>query len=88
MYAEHCTVKGEQTAEAKQRFGTSVKGFGICLFPCRPACSNAIFYLFGCVVERALERDHFMTAQEALEFGLIDKIVQKRGKKADGSVRS
>jgi ATP-dependent protease ClpP protease subunit len=29
-----------------------------------------------------------MTAQEALEFGLIDKIVQKRGKKADGSVRS
>ncbi|KAI5455214.1 hypothetical protein NCC49_000030 [Naganishia albida] len=51
MYAEHCTVAGEQRVDAKARF------------------------------ERALERDHFMTAQEALEFGLVDKIVQKRGKK-------
>ena len=31
-------------------------------------------------VERALERDHFMTAEEALAFGLVDRIVQKRGK--------
>ncbi|GHJ86133.1 hypothetical protein NliqN6_2535 [Naganishia liquefaciens] len=30
--------------------------------------------------ERALERDHFMTAEEALAFGLVDRIVQKRGK--------
>ncbi|KAJ9107632.1 hypothetical protein QFC21_001092 [Naganishia friedmannii] len=60
MYAEHCTVLGEERGEAKQRF------------------------------ERALERDHFMTAQEALAFGLIDKIVQKRGGKrgVDGSVGS
>ncbi|KAJ9093627.1 hypothetical protein QFC20_007086 [Naganishia adeliensis] len=51
MYAEHCTVAGEEKADAKDRF------------------------------ERALERDHFMTASEALAFGLVDKIVQKRGKK-------
>lgn len=28
--------------------------------------------------ERALERDHFMTAKEALSFGIIDKIVERR----------
>lgn len=40
----------------------------------------------GVWVERALERDHFMTAEEALAFGLVDRIVQKRGKggKAEG----
>jgi len=26
----------------------------------------------------ALERDYFMTAQEAVEFGIVDKIVEKR----------
>lgn len=30
--------------------------------------------------ERALERDHFMTAEEALKFGIVDKIVEKRPK--------
>lgn len=35
-------------------------------------------------LERALERDHFMTAQEALDFGIVDKIVERRGKGADG----
>jgi ATP-dependent protease ClpP protease subunit len=29
-------------------------------------------------IERALERDHFMTAKEALSFGIIDKIVERR----------
>ncbi|KAG0245632.1 hypothetical protein BGX31_006793 [Mortierella sp. GBA43] len=29
-------------------------------------------------IERAVERDHFMDAQEALDFGLIDKILEKR----------
>ncbi len=29
-------------------------------------------------IERTLDRDHFMTAQEALEFGLIDKVVESR----------
>lgn len=29
-------------------------------------------------IERTLDRDHFMTAQEALEFGLIDKVVEAR----------
>ncbi|KAK9760159.1 hypothetical protein K7432_016114 [Basidiobolus ranarum] len=30
------------------------------------------------VIEKAMERDNFMTAEEALAFGLIDKILQKR----------
>ncbi|MFV0322158.1 MAG: ATP-dependent Clp protease proteolytic subunit [Alphaproteobacteria bacterium] len=30
------------------------------------------------VIEKALERDNFMSAEEALKFGLIDKIVEKR----------
>ncbi|WHT42545.1 ATP-dependent Clp endopeptidase proteolytic subunit ClpP [Ochrobactrum sp. SSR] len=36
-------------------------------------------------IERTLDRDHFMTAQEALEFGLIDKVVEARDVSADGS---
>ena len=30
------------------------------------------------VIERDTERDNFMTAQEALEYGLIDKVIDKR----------
>ncbi|KAG0001350.1 Protein phosphatase 2C 2 [Entomortierella chlamydospora] len=30
------------------------------------------------VIERAVERDHFMDAEEALKFGLIDRIMEKR----------
>jgi len=30
--------------------------------------------------ERALERDYFMTAQEALEFGIVDGILERRPK--------
>ena len=29
-------------------------------------------------IERDTERDHYMTAQEALEYGLIDGIMDKR----------
>ena len=29
-------------------------------------------------IERDCERDHFLTAQEALEYGLIDKVIYKR----------
>ena len=29
-------------------------------------------------IERTLDRDHFMTSQEALEFGLIDKVIESR----------
>jgi len=36
-------------------------------------------------IERTLDRDHFMTAQEALEFGLIDKVVEARDVGADES---
>lgn len=30
------------------------------------------------VIERDTDRDNFMTAQEALEYGLIDKVIEKR----------
>lgn len=30
------------------------------------------------VIEKNMERDNFMTAEQALDFGLIDKIVEKR----------
>jgi ATP-dependent Clp protease protease subunit len=30
------------------------------------------------MIEKTLDRDHFMTAQEAMEFGLIDKVLEKR----------
>lgn len=29
-------------------------------------------------LERAVERDYFMTAEEAKEFGLIDRVLEKR----------
>src|SRR5581483_6286011 len=29
-------------------------------------------------IEKAVERDYFMTAEDALEFGLIDKVLEKR----------
>ena len=29
-------------------------------------------------IERTLDRDHFMTAEEAREFGLIDKVISTR----------
>jgi ATP-dependent Clp protease protease subunit len=29
-------------------------------------------------IERTLDRDHFMTAQEAMEFGLIDRVIESR----------
>ncbi len=34
-------------------------------------------------VEKALERDRFMTPEEALEWGHIDEIVESRGKLED-----
>ena len=29
-------------------------------------------------IERDVERDYFMTAEEAMKYGLIDKVVAKR----------
>jgi ATP-dependent Clp protease, protease subunit len=29
-------------------------------------------------VEKAVERDNFMSPEEAVKFGLIDKVIQKR----------
>jgi ATP-dependent Clp protease protease subunit len=30
------------------------------------------------MIEKSMERDNFMSAQEALDFGLIDEIITKR----------
>ncbi|HBB55970.1 MAG TPA: ATP-dependent Clp protease proteolytic subunit, partial [Hyphomonadaceae bacterium] len=30
------------------------------------------------VIERTLDRDHFMTAEEAKAFGLVDQVFEKR----------
>jgi ATP-dependent Clp protease, protease subunit len=35
-------------------------------------------------IERVMDRDYFMTVQQALEFGLIDKILDKRTRDDDG----
>jgi ATP-dependent Clp protease protease subunit len=29
--------------------------------------------------EKALERDYYMTAEEAIKFGIVDKVVDRRG---------
>jgi ATP-dependent Clp protease, protease subunit len=29
-------------------------------------------------IEKFMERDHFMSAQEAVKFGLVDKVISKR----------
>ena len=36
------------------------------------------------VIERSMERDNFMTAEEAKEFGLIDEVVSSRPEPAEG----
>jgi len=38
------------------------------------------------VVEAALERDNFMSAEQAKEWGLIDEILENRGK-SDGEAK-
>lgn len=43
------------------------------------------------VAEKALERDYFMTASDAVEFGIVDRIVERRAKdepEQDGSESS
>jgi ATP-dependent Clp protease protease subunit len=30
------------------------------------------------VIEKSMERDNFMSPQKALEFGIIDKVIEKR----------
>ncbi len=37
-------------------------------------------------IEKAVERDYFMTAEEALEFGLIDKVLEKREIKSSDEI--
>ena len=32
------------------------------------------------VIEKVMERDYFMSAEEAVKFGLVDKVIEKRKK--------
>jgi len=34
-------------------------------------------------IERTLDRDHFMSAQEAKEFGIVDQVLDKRPDEPD-----
>ncbi|CBJ26066.1 ATP-dependent Clp protease, proteolytic subunit ClpP [Ectocarpus siliculosus] len=36
-------------------------------------------------IEKVMDRDFYMTAQEAIEFGVVDKILKKRPKEGEGS---
>jgi ATP-dependent Clp protease protease subunit len=36
-------------------------------------------------VDRTLDRDHFMSAEEACEFGLVDKVLDKRPDEAEST---
>lgn len=36
------------------------------------------------IIEKTLDRDHFMTPEEAVEFGLIDKVLSERAAPSDG----
>lgn len=36
------------------------------------------------VIERTLDRDHFMSPEEAVDFGLIDKVLSERPSQPDG----
>lgn len=40
--------------------------------------SSQKVFLNLCYVEKMMERDYFMTAEEAVNFGLIDKVLEKR----------
>lgn len=31
------------------------------------------------VIEKVMERDYFMSAEEAVKFGIVDKVIEKRG---------
>lgn len=45
------------------------------LFFCKYVFSDMFFYI---IIEKMVERDYFMTAEEAMNFGLIDKVLEKR----------
>ena len=36
-------------------------------------------------IEKVMDRDFYMTAQEAIDFGVVDKILTKRPKEGAGS---
>ena len=40
------------------------------------------------VIEKTLDRDHFMTADEAKEFGIVDEVISKRNVLEDGDASS
>ncbi|KAJ3512735.1 hypothetical protein NLJ89_g3350 [Agrocybe chaxingu] len=69
IYQRHCSREGETEAEGIARFGKSQLHYWL-------LASHV--NLYATHVETALERDYYMTAQEALEFGIVDGILEKR----------
>ncbi|KAJ3521595.1 hypothetical protein NMY22_g12252 [Coprinellus aureogranulatus] len=67
IYQKHCATDGESEAQGLERFGVGISFVSIWI---------PVYHLP--VSEKALERDYYMTAQEALEFGIIDGILEKR----------
>lgn len=47
-----------------------------------PSCDNAhaqsLFHPCPCAAEEVLERDFFMSAPEAREFGIVDEVIEQR----------
>lgn len=66
IYAEHCRKEGESIEDARKRFSECPQSYLV-------TPTDAIS-------ATALERDYFMTAQEAQEFGIVDRIVERRAK--------
>lgn len=50
--------------------------------PHPPDCKSSTASYLACAAEEVLERDFFMSASEALEFGLVDEVIKERPKTA------
>lgn len=66
IYAEHCRREDESVEDARARFSELIR------------CALSLHKLTTAAT--ALERDYFMTAQEAQAFGIVDRIVERRAK--------
>ncbi|KAF4623504.1 hypothetical protein D9613_001587 [Agrocybe pediades] len=71
IYQHHCSKEGETQAEGLARFGM------LSFFLSFPVFALKLVTLYA-TIERALERDYYMTAQEAMDFGIVDGILEKR----------
>ncbi|KAG8763479.1 hypothetical protein FRC11_003168 [Ceratobasidium sp. 423] len=79
IYTRHCKKKDESVAEGNERFVCFVVLYPVCLVRGYDALAALRIGLgFVLDTEKALERDYFMTAEEALEFGIVDKVLENR----------